>query len=72
MALYLDAFERKYLKELLNKYPSTWWPHKKILDKIKVDEERLDKIKNCKHEYGKYEGKKECCVFCCMIQSTDA
>ena len=55
MALYLDAFERKYLKELLNKYPSTWWPHKKILDKIKVDEERLDKIKNCKHEYGKYE-----------------
>lgn len=62
--LFLDDIERNYLKELLLKHPSTWWPHKKIQEKIEVEEKRLEEIKNCSHEFGTYKGEKECCTKC--------
>jgi len=35
-----------------------------ILKKINSAEEIQEEIKTCKHEYGHYKGKKECCVKC--------
>jgi GMP synthase-like glutamine amidotransferase len=64
MAIILDDTERKYLKELLEKHPSTWWPHQKILEKVNEDFSRLHRTSKCKHKFGVYRGKKTCCVYC--------
>lgn len=64
MAIILDDIQRQYLKELLQKHPSSWWPHQKILSQIEADEERLKNISECKHKYAHYKGEKTCCVYC--------
>lgn len=35
-----------------------------ILKKIASAEETQQEVRNCEHDYGYYEGKKECCVKC--------
>ena len=64
MALYLDEIEREYLKTLLAKNPNTWWPHKKLVEKIQAEEKRLAEMKACPHAFGEYTGKKQCCMRC--------
>lgn len=64
MAIYLEDKERNLLVKLLEKYPKTWWIHYSVLKKVKADQLRIEKIRNCKHEKGTYTGKKTCCVKC--------
>lgn len=62
--IFLDKPEIKYLKELLTSLNTTYWVNGKILDKIRVQEEKWQESKNCKHFSGEYIGKKNCCVYC--------
>ena len=64
MAIILDDIEREYLLDFLKKYPSSWWPHQKIIEKIESEIDEKKKITNCPHEKGKYKGEKECCTKC--------
>lgn len=68
MALYLEPKEKDLLKPILKSMVETktgeYWIAESILKKIYSDEQRLEEMKNCKHEYGEYKGKKECCTKC--------
>lgn len=68
MAIYLDTIERNYLKQILTRYPSSWWPHKKLLEKIQQEEQRIEDQNNCPHVFGVYRGKKECCTKCQTLE----
>jgi hypothetical protein len=50
--IFLDNIERKYLIDLLEKQHSKFWVPNKILEKVRGDVERLDKVSVCKHKYG--------------------
>ena len=64
MTLRLGKVEREYLKKLLWKHHSTWWPHKKWLNALKQEKELEEEKILCTHKFGKYEGKKTCCTKC--------
>ena len=64
MALYLEQKERDLLKKLIGEPKEFEFLKIKVLDKIKEDEERLEGIHNCDHEYHIYNGVKDACSKC--------
>ena len=65
MAIRLGKVEREYLKKLLNKHHSTWWPHKKWLNALKQEKELEEEKILCNHNFGEYAGRKISCTYSC-------
>ena len=66
MAIYLDDTikEDELLIKAIEQSDIVPWIKKSLIGKIESDQQRKERIKNCKHETGEYTGKKTCCKFC--------
>lgn len=68
MALYLEQKERDLIKNLLGEPKEFEFVKIGLLKKVLSDEERLDKIGECDHEYKDYVGKRHSCSKCSQLQ----
>lgn len=62
--IWLSEMQRQYLELKLSKILKSDFVGTEILKKIKIDREREEKQKNCKHEIKNYAGKRDCCAIC--------
>lgn len=62
MQISIDNQTAEYVKDKLKN--DTWWCATKMVDIINKAQEEDKKRAKCHHKWGKYEGKKECCVKC--------
>ena len=62
MQISIDNQTALYIKTKLK--GDTWWCATKIIELIDRGFDLEKTRSECKHKWGKYKGKKECCVYC--------
>lgn len=68
MALYLEQKERDLIKKFLGEPKEFEFVKIGLLKKVLSDEERLNKIGECDHEFKDYTGKRNSCCKCSQLK----